>query len=180
MPPAEPDLLRAVLADPQADQPRRAYADFLAQSSRPADQGRAEFIHLQLDLARQAGDSPTWALRFGRERELLDRWRPAWERPLRDQFRPSFASPDRWLKSHLFGSGGLWGFHRGFVEHVLAPAPTFLSEDAAVLGRAPIRRVVLAHATEHVGPLAADPRMDELTSLHLVGDMELDEDLSRP
>lgn len=179
MPPAEPDLLRAVLADPQADQPRRAYADFLAQSSRPADQARAEFIHLQLDLARQAGDSPTWALRFGRERELLDRWRAAWERPLRDQFRPSFASPGRWLKSHLFGSGGLWGFRRGFVEHVLAPAPTFQSEDAAVLDRAPIRRVVLAHATEYVGPLTADSRLDDLTSLHLVGDMELDEDLSR-
>src|SRR5262249_44666118 len=71
------------------------------------------------------------------------------------------------------------GFRGGLVEQVLAPAPTFLSEDAAILGRAPVRRVVLAHATEYVGPLAADPRMDELTSLHLVGDMELDEDLSR-
>jgi uncharacterized protein (TIGR02996 family) len=179
MPSAEPDLLRAVLADPRADQPRRAYADFLAQSSRPADQARAEFIHLQLDLAKQSGESPTWAVRFGRERELLERWRAAWEKPLRDRFRPRLASPGRWLKSHLFGSGGLWGFRRGFIEHVLAPAPTFLSEDVAILSHAPVRRVVLAHATEHVGPLAADPRLDELDSLHLVGDMEMDEDLAR-
>lgn len=179
MPPAEADLLRAVLADPQADEPRRAYANFQVQSQRPADQARAEFIHLQLDLARQPGDSPTWALRFGRERELLDRYRAAWEKPLRDRFRPSLASPGRWIKSHLFGSGGLWGFRRGFVEHVLAPAPTFLTEDAAILDHTPVRRVVLAHATEYVGPLAADPRLDRLESLHLVGDMELDEDLAR-
>ena len=73
----------------------------------------------------------------------------------------------------------MWGFRRGFIEHVLAPAPTFLSEDVAILAHAPVRRVVLAHATEYVGPLAADPRLDELDSLHLVGDMELDEDLTR-
>jgi uncharacterized protein (TIGR02996 family) len=179
MPAAEPDLMRAVLTNPQADEPRRAYANFLAESSRPSDQARAEFIHLQLDLAKQSGDSPTWAARFGRERELLERYRVAWEKPHRDLFRPSFASPGRWLKSHLFGSGGLWGFRRGFIEHILAPAPTFLAEDVAILDHAPIRRIVLAHATEYVGLLAADPRLDRLTSLHLVGDMELDEDLAR-
>src|SRR5262245_13271516 len=102
----EPALLRAVLADPQADEPRRAYADFLAVSSRPADHARAEFIHLQLDLARSSGESHTWAARVGRERELLERYRTAWERPLRELFRPSLTSPGRWLKSHLFGTGG--------------------------------------------------------------------------
>jgi uncharacterized protein (TIGR02996 family) len=179
MPSDEPALLRAVLADPEADEPRRAYADLLTGSSRPADQGRAEFIHLQLDLARSPGDSHTWPARVGRERELLERYRAAWEKPLRDRFRPSFASPGRWLKSHLFGTGGLWGFRRGFIEHVLAPAPTFLAEDAAILQHAPVRRVVLAHATDHVGPLAQDGRLDRLASLHLVGDMEFDEDLGR-
>ena len=176
---SEPALLRAVLADPRADEPRRAYADFLAESSRPADQARGEFIHLQLDLAKQSGESPTWASRYARERELLERYRAAWEKPLRDKVRPSLASPGQWLKSHLFGSGGRWGFRRGFIEHVLAPAQTFLAEDAAILPHAPIRRVVLAHATEHVGPLAADARLDKLASVHLVGDMELDEDLAR-
>jgi uncharacterized protein (TIGR02996 family) len=179
MPPDESALLRAVLADPQADEPRRAYADFLTGSSRATDQARAEFIHLQLDLARSSGESHTWAARVGRERELLERYRAAWEKPLRDQFRPRLGSPARWLKSHLFGSGGLWGFRRGFVEHLLAPAPTFLAEDAAILAHAPVRRVVLAHGSEYVGPLAEDARLDRLASLHLVGDMELDEDLGR-
>lgn len=179
MPPAEADLLRAIVADPTADEPRLAYADLLSESSRVADQARGEFIRLQLDLDRMADTDPGWPLMVARERELLDRYRPAWEKPLRDTFRPSLASPGRWLKSQLFGAGGLWGFRRGFVENVLAPAPTFLAEDAAILDRAPVRRVVLAHATEYVGPLTADRRLDRLASLHLVGDMELDEDLSR-
>ena len=179
MPSDESALLRAVLADPQADEPRRAYADFLTRSDRPSDQARAEFIHLQLDLNKQSGEGHTWAERVGRERELLDRYRPVWEQPLRDRFRPSLASPGRWLKSHLFGSGGRWGFRRGFIEHVLAPAPTFLAEDVAILAHAPVRRVVLSHATEYIGPLTADARLDRLASLHLVGDMELDEDLAR-
>ncbi|HEX3148547.1 MAG TPA: hypothetical protein VHR66_10715 [Gemmataceae bacterium] len=175
----EPALLRAVLADPLADEPRRAYAAFLAQSERPTDRARAEFIYTQLDLNRQSGEGHTWAERVGRERELLERHRVAWEKPLRDRLRPSLASTGRWLKSHLFGSGGRWGFRRGFVEHVLAAAPSFLAEDVAILAHAPVRRVVLSHATEYIGPLAADDRLDRLDSLHLVGDMELDEDLSR-
>jgi uncharacterized protein (TIGR02996 family) len=175
----EPALLRAVLADPDADEPRRAYAAFLAQSERPADQARAEFIHTQLDLNHQSSEGHTWAERVGRERDLLERYRTIWEKPLRDRLRPSVVSTGRWLKSHLFGSGGRWGFRRGFVEHVLAPAPTFLAEDVAILAHAPVRRVVLSHATEYIGPLAADARLDKLDSLHLVGDMELDEDLAR-
>ena len=92
-------------------------------------------------------------------------------------FRPSFATPGRWLRSHLFGAGGLWSFRRGFVEHVLAAAPTFLAEDAVILDHAPIRRVMLTHASEYIATLAGDPRLDRLASLHLVGDMEMDEDL---
>lgn len=178
MSPAEASLLRAVLAAPDADEPRLAYADLLAQSSRSSDQARAEFIRLQVDLARLPDGDPQFPSMVARERELLGRYRVAWERPLRDRFRPSLASPGRWLRSHLFGSGGLWGFRRGFVEHVLAPAPTFLVEDATILGHAPVRRIVLAHASELVETLAADRRLDALASLHLVGDMEMDEDLN--
>jgi|SRR5262245_11907042 len=171
-------LLRAVLAEPEADAPRLAFADHLLTSSRPADQARAEFIRVQVELARLSADDPRWPRLVGRERELLDRHRVAWEKPLRDRFRPSLASPGRWLRSHLFGSGGLWGFRRGFVEHIHAPAPSFRAEDAAILGHTPVRRVVLAHASEHVAALAADSRLDALASLHLVGDMELDEELN--
>jgi uncharacterized protein (TIGR02996 family) len=178
MSPDEASRLRAVLAAPDADEPRLAYADYLAQSSRSSDQARAEFIRVQIDLARLPDNDPRWPTLIGRERELLGRYRAGWERPLRDRFKPPLASPGRWLRTQLFGNGGRWGFRRGFVEHILAAAPTFLAEDAAVLAYAPIRRVVLAHASERISPLAADRRLDQLASLHLVGDMELDEDLN--
>ncbi|HJZ91023.1 MAG TPA: hypothetical protein VKE40_09135 [Gemmataceae bacterium] len=171
-------MLRAVVTDPDADAPRLANAEHLQASSRTADRARSEFIRLQVDLARLTGNEPQWPGLVWRERELLERYRAAWERPLRDRLRPSLLSPGRWLRSQLFGSGGLWGFRRGFVEHIHAPAPSFLAEDAAILGHAPIRRVVLAHASESVGVLAADPRLDALASLHLVGHMELDEELN--
>ena len=178
MSPAESSLLRAVLTDPDADEPRLAYADHLAESSRTSDHARAEFIRVQIELARLPDNDPRWPTLVGHEHELLCRYRTAWEKPLRARFRPPLASPGRWLRSHLFGSGGRWGFRRGFVEHILAAAPTFLAEDAAVMAYAPIRRLVLAHASDLVRVLAADKRLDNLKSLHLVGDMELDEDLN--
>lgn len=178
MSPAESSLLRAVLADPDADKPRLAYAEHLTKSSRTSNQARAEFIRVQIELAQLPDNDPRWPTLVGREHELLGRYRTAWEKPLRARFRPPLASPGRWLRSHLFGSGGRWGFRRGFVEHILAAAPTFLAEDAAVMAYAPIRRLVLAHASELVGTLAADRRLDGLRSLHMVGDMELDEDLN--
>jgi uncharacterized protein (TIGR02996 family) len=178
VPPKEAYLLRAVLDAPNDDEPRLAYADMLAESSRVADQARAEFIRLQIELDRLSEADDRWPAMMASERELLERFRTVWEKPLRELLRPTFASPGRWLKSHLFGSGGLWGFRRGFVENVLAPASTFLVEDAAIFSHSPVRRVVLTHASEHIGELLADRRMGRLASLHLVGDMELDEDLN--
>src|SRR5262245_8224271 len=169
MAPAESSLLRAVLADPDGDEPRLAYADLLADSSGSSDQARAEFIRIQIELARLPDNDPRWPTLVGQEHELLGRYRTTWEKPLRARFKPPLASPGRWLRSHLFGSGGRWGFRRGFVEHILAAAPTFLAEDAAILAHAPIRRLVLAHTSELVGALAADDRLATLKSLTLVG-----------
>ena len=45
----EPDLLRAVLADPADDLARLVYADFLEEGGGPNDSERAEFIHLQIE-----------------------------------------------------------------------------------------------------------------------------------
>src|SRR6059058_2010434 len=58
MSPAESSLLRAVLADPDADEPRLAYADHLAESSRTNDQARAEFIRVQIELANCPTTTP--------------------------------------------------------------------------------------------------------------------------
>lgn len=182
MPSDDAALLRAVLADPDATGPRIAYALALDPSPRAADRDRAAFIRAQIELNLHgtfgARANPDWPAAAVRARELLARHRRAWEKPLRDLLRPPVAAFGRWVGSHLFGTGGTWGFRRGFVENVLAPAPKFLAEDVALLAHAPVRRVVLAHASDHLPALAADPRLDALKSLHLVGDMESDEDLS--
>ena len=178
MPSDDAALLRAVLADPDEDAPRMAFAAALDSSPDPADRDRAEFIRTQIELANLAPADFKWPALALRERSLLARHRRAWEKPLRDRLRPPFSALGRWLGSYLFGTGGTWAFRRGFVENILAPAPKFLVEDAVLLAHAPIRRVVLAHASEYVPTLAADPRFDALKSLHLVADMETDEDLS--
>lgn len=174
----EPALLRAILDDPASDAARLTYADFLNQSSRVADVDRGEFIRLQVSLARVLNTDAKWPAMVGRERDLLEKYKTAWERPLRRLFAPSAGAPVQWLKSHLFGLGGAWGFRRGFVEHVLAPAPRFLAEDAALFAKTPLRRVVLTRASSHVRSLLADPRLETLESLHLVADMELDDELT--
>lgn len=174
----EAALLRAILDDPESDSARLTYADLLNQSRRPDDHHRGEFIRLQINLARVTSNDSRWPAMVGRERELLDQHRAAWERPLRKLFAPAAVSPVQWIKSRLFGLGGSWGFRRGFVEHVLAPAPRFLQEDAALFGASPLRRVALTRASSHVRSLLADPRLENLASLHLIADMELDDELT--
>jgi len=171
-------LLRDILDAPAADEPRLAYADILARSPREVDRARAQFIRGQIELDGLSEDDSRWAVLVGQTRDLLERHRAAWEKPLRDLFRPSLATPIRWLRSRFFPNGGRWGFHRGFVEHILASAPSFLDEDTVILDHAPIRRVVLTHASNQIAKLAADDRLQRLASLHLIGDMELDEELN--
>ncbi|WP_020470742.1 TIGR02996 domain-containing protein [Zavarzinella formosa] len=174
----EAALLRAILDDPESDSARLTYANFLNQSKRPGDYDRGEFIRLQINLARVTNNDSRWPAMVGRERELIEHYRASWERPLRRLFAPKFGSPVQWMKSRLFGLGGAWGFRRGFVENVLAPAPRFLEEDAALFAVTPLRRVALTRASSHVRSLLADPRLGGLASLHLIADMELDDELT--
>lgn len=171
----EQTLLQDVLREPEADAPRLRYAEYLQHSAKPADQVRGEFIRLQINLARVTNAHPHWPAMIGRQRELLTANRSAWERPLRQRCRPK--APAKWLKSQLFGCGGIWGFQRGFVEQILAPADRFLLEDLHLWDNAPIRRIALTHASGSLELLANEPRLNRLDSLHLIGDMELDEDL---
>jgi len=130
---------------------------------------------MELELCNQ--DDRHWPQLARRERELLSQWRVAWERPYRDLLKPSLFRPARWLKARLFGQGGVWCFHRGFIEEIDTSAPNFLEEDCILFDRTPIRRVVLSHATSLLEALANDPRLNDLVSLHLVSDAEFDDEM---
>jgi uncharacterized protein (TIGR02996 family) len=89
-------FLRAIIAKPGDDAPRLVYADWLDENGRPE---RAEFIRVQLALARLPDGDPLRSELQGRERELLARHEHEWTRP---------------LQGLVVG----WTFRRGFVEEV--------------------------------------------------------------
>jgi uncharacterized protein (TIGR02996 family) len=117
------DLLQAVLARPEDDEPRRDYARWCARQESRQLRDRAEFIDLQLRLAKSTPDPlhpPTrdWAL----ESFLLAEHRRDW----------TTLNADRVLS---------YRFRRGFVEHVTV-APEMLPAPADdEFAREPVRHI---------------------------------------
>src|SRR5688572_25329619 len=71
-------LLAAIVADPDDDLPRLAYADWLEENGNEADRDRAEFIRVQCQLALlPAGDSREKDL-HKRQWELFTTHRGTW------------------------------------------------------------------------------------------------------
>ena len=173
----EAALLGAVLRDPVADAPRLAYADWLQRSGGASNNARAELIRVQIEIETLDNNARHWPQLTHRERELLLQWKPTWERPFRDLLKPSLFQPARWLKARLFGKGGVWRFHRGFIEEIDTSASAFLEEDSVLFGHCPIRRVVLSNATSLIAALVNNERLDRLYSLHLISDVEFDEEM---
>src|SRR5262245_17600983 len=94
-------LLDAVAAHPDDDHDRRVYADWLEDHGDPP---RAEFVRLQLALARLPEDHPARTALLTRERGLLLDHEQEWTLGLR----------------HLVER---WEFRRGFVDEVLISNP---------------------------------------------------------
>jgi hypothetical protein len=168
-----------IVEDPDADGPRLTLARRLETSTDPIDKARAEFIRMQIEAELPDVDGNRWVSLVRTSRDLLARHRVTWEKPLRTLRRPTLANPIRWLNSRIFGSGGTYGFRRGFVENLLTSVDRYFEEDAGLFGHAPLRSLLLTHASEAVAALYQDRDLQTVESLHLVGSMELDEDLSR-
>src|SRR5690349_19170012 len=85
-------LLAAIWEDPYDDSVRLVYADWLDENGQPE---RAEFIRVQIELARfDEWDEPPPALKL-RQDELWKRWRTRW-------------------RAHLPKERRSCQFHRGF------------------------------------------------------------------
>jgi uncharacterized protein (TIGR02996 family) len=102
-------FMQEIREAPADDLPRLIYADWLEDHG---DASRAEFIRVQIRLARAADDPELRQLRR-RESELLHRHGPAWRRPL-----------PAWLR------GGLT-FRRGFLDEYDGPAYSFFRDETA-------------------------------------------------
>src|SRR5262245_30993406 len=132
-------FLDAIRESPDDDAPRLISADWLDEDGPEGDPARAEFIRVQIDLARRPANAPLAA----RERQLLAAHGARWARPLAGLARD-------------------YEFRRGFVERARVDAATLVRDAEALFGCCPLRRldVVLAHGD---APAVADcPHLERL------------------
>ncbi len=111
------DLLAAILADPDDDEPRLVYADWLVERGDP----RGEFIHVQCALAR---DHQKRGALIARERALLAAHGAEWLAPL-----------------HQWTTKGI--FRRGFVDEVRIGAPHFPRLAERIVHTLPLQSLVV-------------------------------------
>src|SRR5262249_33108972 len=124
-------LLAAIQADPEDDLPRLAYADWLEERG-AASLARAEFIRVQVELARGCEGAPHYPERRRREAELLEDHRKGWARQeMPPEIGVSEGEPGR-------------GFRRGFVAAPWCPADAFLAQGEA-LARLPVETLRLVN-----------------------------------
>jgi uncharacterized protein (TIGR02996 family) len=160
----EAALLAAIVAHPDEDTPRLAYADWLDEhAATESRRARAEFIRLQCEAARNAspyrsdhGAAPKTELAL-RIEALEKEYGKTWRAELKAKIgsRPD----ERW---NVF-------FKRGFPEEVSSSAETLIAHGDDIFRLAPIRRVYTDVATESLVPLITRPWFRRVRSVALMG-----------
>lgn len=137
-------LVQAVIADPDADGPREAFA---AWGIKHGDlQGK--LTRMQLDEARERRAGTTEAARrlHVEAYDLIAQHKHIWAREVL-----AIASEPQ--------------FYRGFVEAVAIDVPTFLARADELYSIAPIRSIQFIDAGPYIQPLAASPHIARLISI---------------
>jgi uncharacterized protein (TIGR02996 family) len=137
-------FLRAIVAEPDEDLPRLAFADWLDEHG---DAERAAFIRTQVELVRLISfgltDSPEVSFLRRKERSFLNAssyQRPLWAAELCPQL-VTIVPPEKGLTGvHVEGADRV-AFHRGFVEAVECSVAEWLIHGRALRQRQPIRIV---------------------------------------
>jgi uncharacterized protein (TIGR02996 family) len=136
-------FLERIRAEPDQDVHRLVYADFLDEHG---DSDRAEFIRLQVRLARgEAAPEETPALRR-RERELLVAHELEWTAPLHGIVQRA-------------------RFVRGFVERVTLLPEGFIQRGEELFRLAPVRHVIITDAGEQLSAIAGCPWLASVETL---------------
>ena len=146
------ELLAAVIADPDADQPRLDYAAYL----RGHDDARAELIEVQVALGQR--------LDPGRRRQAVAR-----ERELIGEHKGALSA----LVHEVVGAHGSWAFRRGFVDEIQLwrDPKSFIANFRQLLAVEPIRTLALNQAdSATLELLLGDGIVGRLRTLSLSGD----------
>jgi uncharacterized protein (TIGR02996 family) len=153
---AEDGFLRAIIDNPDDDTPRLVFADWLDEHGDSAGRDRAEFIRIQLELAklspeqrRTSFDERVVALRR-RQYALFDANGKRWMEALPACFRKRL---------------GVEHFERGFLARAHGTARRFAEHGERLVSRAPVRVLAVRQAwncIELVAGLSWLPRIDQL------------------
>jgi uncharacterized protein (TIGR02996 family) len=139
-------LLAAIVADPEDDLPRLAYADWLDENGDP---DRAEFIRVQIELAKLSGGDSRRGPLAEREAALLAAHAAAWSKGLT---KAGLKAPQ---------------FRRGFVERAsLGDVSRFLRQADALFRREPIREIAYTWGARPPGQLPPGWLDDLIASPH--------------
>jgi uncharacterized protein (TIGR02996 family) len=152
----EEDFLQFILAHPEDETARLAYADWLLEHGDPASTDRAEFIQVQCQLARWSGEFSGWD-QWAEAAEKLPRLRER-EKELLDAHRAAWAAGVLPLVDSL-------EFRRGFVENITLNAPNFLRHAPEIFRRAPVLRLRCTTPYGQMAALAQSPYLGRLTGL---------------
>ncbi|WP_439631319.1 TIGR02996 domain-containing protein [Gemmata sp.] len=135
-------LRRAVLAEPDEDLPRLAFADWLDENGRAA---RAELVRAQIEVARAEPFAPAARAAAARAGELLDAHGTEWRGDFRAAVQESLGDDEA---VHVSGTlaAPLPGvvrvqvqFERGFIGHVALQSDVFVRVADAVFEAEPVQ-----------------------------------------
>lgn len=144
-------FLQALLAEPDDDTLRLAMADWLDENDQP---GRAEFVRVQVELARGVSDRERRRELELRQRDLLVAHDREWTQPLADVLK---LKPGQW---------GGWVFRRGFVEYFRLSPFTLVKSGAQLAKLTPVRELNLDGDVYWLAELFKHPWLKSVTHLY--------------
>jgi uncharacterized protein (TIGR02996 family) len=159
----ESALLAAIREHPDEDTPRLVYADWLDEQGGRSNAVRAEYIRLEIELARiEDDDSP----QASAQREEL----AARTQPIEKKYKKAWGAELTSKKGPLRGRDCFFHFRRGFPYKAFAPADRLIAEGAALFRLAPITYLDVTRVTPaNLGPLLACQWLTNVRELTLTG-----------
>lgn len=144
-------LLQAVLDEPDNDVPRLKYADWCDRQSDEPTKDRAEFIRLQIEIARMSNAAIERGEAYSQKYDAMK---------LQDAHRVEWAS---WVGA----VGNDFEFNRGFVEFVSISSRDFLENAARLFELAPIYHLGLTNVVSVADELFASNYLGRMRSLQM-------------
>lgn len=165
-------FLRALVAQPDDDTLRLAVADWLDENDDPA---RAEFIRVQVELARGVEDRARRTELELRQRDLLVAHGREWTRPLLEVLDGREAETGGWefdrAKYEPRHPDTWWGccaFRRGFAEYFHLPAAVINRHGGKLARLTPVRELYLNFwIPVNIVWLCRKPWLRSLTALYV-------------